>query len=449
MGIFKTYDIRGIYGKEIDTEIAYKVGRAFVRFLGSDSYMVGYDARSHSRELYQSLIEGILDEGGNVCGIGMVSTPLLHFSQIKGGFGGGVMVTASHNPPEYHGFKLYDGRGGSVSYSKGLDKIERIVKEELKDIPEHAGSKGNFSTEDTLQAYIDFLKSKASNGLEGMKLVIDPSNGSSGRVFESLIDALGVNGTIINGEPDGRFPAHGPNPLKPESSGDISAKIRETGADLGAILDGDGDRVLFVDEKGRKIENYFLSSLIAEELLEKHPGASIVYDLIASRVLPERIEELGGRAIVSRVGYTFLYDEMVKNGAIFGSETSGHVYFKVTDTYYTESAAYAVVTLMNLLQKKGKKLSELIEPLKDRYYQSGEINVEIERKEDALKLIGQRFSDGRISRLDGISVVYDDVWFNVRPSNTEPVLRLRLEGKSREIVESTKDEILNLIRQVS
>lgn len=449
MGIFKTYDIRGIYGKEINTDTAYRVGRAFVRFLKSDSYMVGYDARLHSKELYQSLIDGILDEGKDVCGIGMVSTPLLHFSQIKGGFGGGVMVTASHNPPEYHGFKLYDGQGGSVSYSKGLNEIERIVKEELSDIQRGTGSKGNFNNEDTLQGYIDFLKSKVSKGLEGMKLVIDPSNGSSGRVFESLIDAIGVDGTVINGEPDGRFPAHGPNPLKPESSADISAKIRETGADFGAILDGDGDRVLFVDERGQKIENYFLSSLIAEELLEKQPGASIVYDLIASRVLPERIEELGGRAIVSRVGYTFLYDEMVRNGAIFGSETSGHVYFKVTDTYYTESAAYAVVTLMNLLQKKGKRLSELIEPLVGRYYQSGEINVEIERKEDALKLIEQHFSDGEVSKLDGISVAYNDVWFNVRPSNTEPVLRIRLEGRRRETVESKKSEILNLVKQVS
>jgi phosphomannomutase len=223
--------------------------------------------------------------------------------------------------------------------------------------------------------------------------------------------------------------------------------VRAGRADLGVVLDGDGDRILFVDERGEPIENYFLSALIAEELLSRQPGAAIVYDLISSRALPERVRELGGRPAVSRVGYTFVYDKMVETGAVFGAETSGHVYFKVSDTYYTESAAYALAVLLRLLARKGRPLSELVAPLQGRYAQSPETNIEVpdRHKEEALRRVRQRYAGGRIDTLDGVSVEYPDFWFNVRPSNTEPLIRLRLEGVDRGAVEARTREILDLL----
>lgn len=400
--------------------------------------------------MYEALIDGIIDAGGKVTGIGLVSTPQLHFSQMKHGCGGGIMVTASHNPPEYHGFKFYDSSGGSVSYSKGLNKVEEKVLKELAGLKWKQGREkykhqGWYEERDTLDEYLDFICEHAASREYPLKFVVDTSNGSSGRVFEGLIDRLGLNAVVINKEPDGRFPNHSPNPLKEESSVQLAKRVLKEKADFGAILDGDGDRVLFIDEKGEKIENYFLSALIAEALLKEHGGASIVYDLIASRALPERIAELGGNPVVSKVGYTFIYDRMVETGAVFGSETSGHVYFKVTDSYYTESAAYALIMILNLLSKQSKKISELVEPLKVKYYQSGEINVEISDKEKALSLIAERYGDGKVSRLDGISVEFPDFWFNVRPSNTEPVLRIRIEGRNGEAVERVKAELLSLL----
>ncbi len=453
MGIFKTYDVRGIYGKEIDTNIAYRIGMAFSEYLKSDRYMVGYDARLHSQEMYNALIDGIRDSGANVTGIGLVSTPQLHFSQMKYGYGGAVMVTASHNPPEYHGFKFYDSKGGSVSYSKGLNVVEKIVSDKLASQKWQPGKKsgvkrGSFEERDTLEDYIDFIVEGAAFKGHSLKFIVDTTNGSAGRIFKRLIERLNLNATVINEEPDGNFPNHGPNPLKRENSAQLSRRVVEEKADFGAILDGDGDRVLFVDEHGNKIENYFLSALISEELLKNNPGASIVYDLIASKALPERIEELGGKPVVSRVGYTFIYDKMVETKAVFGSETSGHVYFKVTDNYYTESAAYALVTILNLLEERKENISKLVEPLKGRYYQSEEVNIEVKDKEKALSIVEERYKEGRISKLDGVSVGFPDFWFNVRPSNTEPVLRLRLEGRNKSTVESVRDELVKLLKIV-
>lgn len=448
MGVFKTYDIRGIYGSEIDAALAYKVGRAFARYLQKGTYMAGHDARLHSPELYRAVMKGLVDEGSKVKGIGLVSTPQLHFFQIREGYEGGIMVTASHNPPEYHGFKLFDGRGGSISYEKGLKEIEALVAS-MKDDPPRAG--GQFDEGERIDAYIDFIQEAAGKEKIGFKVVIDVGNGSSGRVFRRLSERLGLDALILNGEPDGRFPNRNPNPLKPESRAAAAAKVRETRADLAALLDGDGDRVVFLDERGESIENYFISALIAEELLAYRPGAAVVYDLISSRALPERILQLGGRPVVSRVGYTFIYDAMVAEGAMFGSETSGHVYFKVTDRFYTESAAYALVLLLKLLQKRGKKLSKLVAPLASRYFQSEEINVEIQGKNRVLAKAEKHFTaeGGKISKLDGISVDFDDFWFNIRPSNTEPLIRLRLEAKSREALEKSKEEVIGFLQSLA
>lgn len=444
MGVFKTYDIRGLWGQEIDEELAYKVGRAFARYLKKDSYMIGHDARLHSAELYRALARGLVDEGCRVKGIGLVSTPQLHFFQMREDYDGGVMVTASHNPPEYHGFKLFDGRGGSVSYAKGLSEIETIVAG-LSREPACAG--GQFEEGERIDAYIDFLEEVAGKERLARKVVIDVGNGSSGRVFQRLAERLGLAAVLLNAEPDGRFPNRGPNPLKPESRLQAALKVREEGAALAALLDGDGDRVVFLDERGEAVPNYFIAALLAEELLARRPGGAVVYDLISSRALPERIRELGGRPVVSKVGYTFVYDAMVAEGALFGAETSGHVYFKVTERFYTESAAYALVLLLMLLAKRGKKLSELAAPLAGRYVQSEEINLEIRDKEAALARVEKHFgaAGARLERLDGIGVELEDCWFNIRPSNTEPLLRLRLEARCREALERCTAEVRKLI----
>ena len=443
MGVFKTYDIRGVWGEGIDAALSYRIGRAFARFLGGSRYIVGYDARKHSREMYERVAAGLVDEGKAVTGIGMVSTPLLHHAEMQGKYDGALMVTASHNPPPYQGAKLYDGGGGSVSYAKGLDRVERIANALTGREEKVPG--GSFSETDPVAQYAEFVCSPLGGRRPRSKFVVDVSNGSAGRVFRAVVERLGADALLINEKPDGSFPNHSPNPLEPESMHALSSEVVRRGADFGVILDGDGDRLLFVDEKGQRIENYFLSVLIAEELLQERPGAAVVYDLISSRVLPERIRELGGKPVVSRVGYTFLYDAMVASGAVFGSETSGHVYFRVTERYYTESAAYAMVVLLRLLDRRRGTLSGAIDPLRGRYYQMPETNLEVRDKEGALEAVRRTWGHAELEELDGVSVSLPEYWFNVRPSNTEPVLRVRLEAVDRETAEGAARKLTELL----
>ncbi|OHD73747.1 MAG: hypothetical protein A2177_02980, partial [Spirochaetes bacterium RBG_13_68_11] len=396
MSVFKTYDIRGVYGREIDERLVYRIGRALARHMPALTWLVGHDAREHSPALYRAVAAGLVDEGRAVTGTGLASTPQLHFTQVHKGFAAGVMVTASHNPPQYHGCKVFDGAGGSVSFEKGLDRVERIVAniaapDRVPDRP--------FPVIDSTDEYVAFVADNAGQGrkLAG-RVVIDISNGSAGRVFAGLVERLGIDGTLLNAEPDGRFPNHDPNPLKEESRRQLSAEVLARKADFGVVLDGDGDRILFVDEHGQGIENYFLSCLVAEELLASRPGAPIVYDHISSRVLPERIAELGGTAVMSKVGYTHLYDRMVASGAVFGTETSGHVYFRVSDTYYTESAAWALVTVLGLLARRRSPLSALVDPLRRRYAQAPEINVDVPDKDAALRRVEEAFPGAKIDR---------------------------------------------------
>jgi phosphomannomutase len=442
MEVFKAYDIRGKYGEDIDQSFAYRVGRAFARFCKGFTIIAGFDARLHSHELYDALARGIVDEGKMVHGIGLTSTPCLHFIQIHGGFDGGVMVTASHNPPQYHGFKLFDRDGGSISLDKGLLEIKKLIPD-INDVP--VTQRGKFLEDVSPDPYLDFLTDFWEGRECNLRTVVDVSNGSAGSIFDALVERTGLDITLINAEPDGRFPNHGPNPLEEKNRLQISQKIKELKAHAGAILDGDGDRVLFLDEHGEVIQNYFISVLFAEELLREYPGAAVVYDLISSRVLPEEINALGGIPFVSRVGYTFLYDRMADSDALFGTETSGHAYFRVSEGYYTESAAYAFLLLLKTLMRRAEPLSSCVKPLKERYYQAPEINLEVDDKEAAIHRVEQYFSGVKKEYLDGVSIDGGDFWFNLRPSNTEPLLRLRLEAKERETGEQKCKEILELL----
>ncbi len=446
MGPFHAYDIRGIFGKDIDLDLTYNIGRAIALFLDSGAFIVGYDARRHSRAMYEALIRGLTAQGREVTGIGLCSTPQLHFTQMKQGYACGIMITASHNPPEYHGLKLFGADGGSISYAKGLNRVEGL----LGRLPARTTStEGRFTEIGAEDAYLRFIAGTACGRKYTLKAVVDAANGSAGHIFKRLARELRLDCRVINGEPDGAFPNHQPNPLLPQSRKQIARAVLRDKADVGIVLDGDGDRIIAVDETGTVVENFFLSALIAEKLLQDQPGAAVVYDLISSRVLPEYITRHGGRPIVSRVGYTFIYDAMVSNRAVFGCETSGHVYFKVDETYYTESAAYAFIILLNLLEEKKTPLSGLVAPLKNRFFQAPELNLEVRNKEAALAAIDRTYADAQKDRLDGISIRYPDFWFNVRPSNTEPLLRVRLEAVSRELALEKYRELNDLISQSS
>jgi phosphomannomutase len=460
MAIFKAYDIRGIYGEEINPPLAKAIGRAFARYCPVDSLMIGYDARLHSKTLYEALIEGLTEEGKKVTGIGLVSTPQLHYCQMKKQFPAAIMVTASHNPPQYHGFKFFDNSGGSISYEKGLKEVEVLLKRLSGTTPPPAPTgltakhRALFHEEDRLSDYIDFLIPINTCQKYALKIVVDISNGSAGRVFKELGSRLGIPMQLLNEQPDGRFPNHHPNPLEEASRKQIAQKVLETKADLGVILDGDGDRVIFIDEQGEPVESYFMACLISEELLNKNPGGTIVYDLISSRVLPEYVARLGGKPAISKVGYTFLYDTMVKTGALFGNETSGHVYFKVSPTYYTESAAYALLMVLNILESKGQPLSKLLKPLKEQYAQAPEINLQVKNKDKIIQKIEQVYSSKAkgdhkvtIDKLDGLTITMPNFWFNVRGSNTEPLLRLRLEASTADVAKEQAEEIQELIRE--
>ncbi len=455
MSVFKTYDVRGVWGETIDTPLTYRIGCGCARLLEGTTFLVGHDARIHSKEMYDAFIKGLTDEGRSCEGIGLCSTPQLHYLQYRHRFDAAAMITASHNPPRYHGIKLFDREGGSVSYGRGLEKLEEEV-DRMRDEPERSGAFDRPAVPTAglpsqavptaaLSEYITFLSTAAQGLSFPHRVVIDASNGSAGKVFESLSEVLGLDAILLNIQPDGRFPNHAPNPLEEASRAQTSKAVLEEKADLGAVLDGDGDRIIFFDDRGAVIENYFLSALLAEEVLRLHPGGAIVYDLISSRVLPERIRELKAKPVMSRVGYTFIHELMVTTGAAFGTETSGHVYFKVSDDYYTESAAYALIVLLKLLSRKGKSLSELVDPLRSRYVQAPETNLLVNDKLRALELVEERFGDGEIEKIDGISVSYDDFWFNLRPSNTEPLLRLRLEATGKEIAKVRVAEIVELI----
>jgi phosphomannomutase len=442
MGAFHAYDIRGIFGKDIDTDLTYRIARAAARLLSAQNYMIGYDARLHSPKIYHSVIKGLTDEGKDVTGIGLCSTPQLHFLQMKKGYGCGIMITASHNPPQYHGLKLFDDKGGSVSYDKGLDKIEQMI-DHLP--PVAASAKGQFKEIHLADDYVNFIVQTVSGQKFNTHAIIDAANGSAGHVFKQVCEKLNISFELINGKPDGNFPNHFPNPLLESSRMQVAQRVKKKNADVGVVLDGDGDRIIFVDEKGDAIENYFISALISEELLQHNPGSAIVYDLISSKALPQHIAECGGRPIMSRVGYTFIYDAMVANSAVFGCETSGHVYFKIDDSYYTESAAYAFLVLLKLLEKKRKPLSEHTAPLRGRFYQAPELNIEVDDKQAVLLFIENHYKNAAITKLDGVSIEYADFWFNVRPSNTEPVLRVRLEAVSKERALERYEELKKLI----
>ncbi|MBE6377681.1 MAG: phosphomannomutase/phosphoglucomutase [Lentisphaerae bacterium] len=436
-GIFKAYDIRGIYPADINEDIAYAIGRAYVTFTGAKKIVIGRDMRPHSQQLFDGISKGITDQGADVIDLGLSSTPQSYFANGTLKADGSVMITASHNPGEWNGFKLCKANAVPISGATGIMEIQKIAESKAWSEPE---KKGTVSTFDITGMYGEFLRSFAKIDRK-LKVVVDYANAMGLYEIAGIRDLFDI--VPMYDEMDGTFPNHEANPLKLDTLNDICAKVKEVKADFGAAFDGDADRCGFIDDNGEIIPMDLFTALIAQDILAKGP-ATILYDLRSSRAVKECIEANGGKAIQSRVGHAFIKNQMRENDAVFAGELSGHYYFK--QNFTAESQGLAMIMLANLICAKNQPLHELIAPLK-KYYASGEINSKVADVAPILAEIKAKYTDGHMFELDGISVEYDNWWFNVRSSNTEPLLRLIVEADTKELMEEKRDELLAIIRK--
>jgi len=437
--VFKAYDIRGTYPAQIDVAFARRMGQATAMFLKAHSLVVGHDVRTSSPELTEALIDGILSVGTNVADTGMCSTPFHYFVVGTLEADGGVMVTASHNPPQYNGFKVSRQAVVPVGSETGLADIRQMIESDVA--PPPAKKRGRRIPMDLVDHYIDHVVQGARPGRK-LRVAVDTGNGAAGLYVLPVFRRLPHEILPLYLEPDGRFEHHDPNPMKDENLLDLVDRVRDTEADLGVALDGDGDRVVFVTEDGKRVPNDIMTALVARELIETEPGATIIYDLRSSWVVREEIEAAGGTAIEERVGHAFIKDTMRKHNAVFGGELSGHFYFR--DNFYADSGLMAMVKALNVISQSDQPFSELVKPLL-RYHATGEINFQVTDQDAKLAQIERQFDDGEISHLDGVTVRYDDWWFNVRKSNTEPVVRLTMEARTAERLESAKARVLDVL----
>ena len=435
-GIYKAYDIRGIYPEQLNEEIAEQIGRAYIEFTGAKKVVVGRDMRPHSKPLFDALAKGMTEQGADVINIGLCSTPMSYFANGKLGADGSIIITASHNPGEWNGFKLCKAQAVPISGATGIADIERIVAAKSW---KKSDVKGKITTYDIAPEYGEFLKKHARLNRK-LKVVVDYANAMGSYEIAGIEDLFEI--IPLYKELDGTFPNHEANPLKLDTLDVLREKVRETGADFGAGFDGDADRCGFVDNQGEVIPMDLFTALIAQDILSDGP-ATILYDLRSSWAVKECIEENGGKAIMSRVGHAFIKAQMRQYDAVFAGELSGHYYFR--ENYTAESQGLAFIKLANLICKTGRKVSELVAPLR-KYFASGEINSKVADVPAILAKIKAKYSDGHMFELDGISVEYSDWWFNVRSSNTEPLLRLIVESKTKAQMEAKRDELLALIR---
>jgi phosphomannomutase len=452
-GIFKAYDIRGLYGEQIDADTALQIGRAFARVLSELSGKpttdlrvgLGRDMRLTAPELAARYREGLLIEGADVLDAGQVGTEMLYFLVGSRELDGGLMCTASHNPKAYTGAKLVREGAIALSGDAGIQDIRRTIEQGLdgERPPVDSGTAREVDVYEQFQAAA--LKMIDPGAVAPLKVVVDGGNGMAGPMVGPLLKQLGLDLIETYWTPDGNFPDHEPNPLLPENRTFIIEKVIETGADLGIAWDGDADRCFFIDDTGEFVDGDFLTALLAESLLRKNPGSAILYDVRASWAVPDTVKRAGGEPFINRVGHAFFKTRMREEGSLFGGEVSGHYYFR--DFYCADSGTIPALLILEQLSLTGKRLSELLAPYRERYFISGEINSEVADQQAKMQEIAERYSDAKQSWLDGVSIDYADWHFNVRPSNTEPLLRLCLESlRSHEHMQSARDEVLELIR---
>jgi phosphomannomutase len=439
--IFKAYDIRGIYGQDLNDEIAYLFGRGLVQYLAASTVAVGRDMRKSSPAIAEHLIRGITDQGANAVDLGEISTDSLYFAVGKFGYPAGVIITASHNPPEYNGLKVCRENAIPLSGDEGLRQIKDLMKKGFRDV----SFQGKASQRDILPAFVEHVLGFIEpSKIKPLKIAIDAGNGMAGKIIPDVFRKLPCEIIPMYFELDGSFPNHPANPIEPDNIRDLQAKVKQTGAFLGAAFDGDADRVFLVDENAKPLGGDLITALVARSLLKKEPGATILYNLICSKTVPETIAKYGGKAIRTRVGHALIKPLMKEHNAVFGGEHSGHFYFR--NNYFADSGMIALLVCLELVSEENKNLSKLVAEI-DPYVRSGEINSHVEDIPAKLKEIKEHYKNLQVDELDGITVDGGEFWFNLRPSNTEPLLRMNMESNSPQLLKQKVAEVLELIRR--
>jgi len=441
---FKAYDVRGIYGTEVTEELGYRLGRAYCDLINPTRVVVGHDMRPSSEPLSEALIRGLTEGGTNVTSIGLASTDMMYFTVINEEADGGVVITASHNPAKYNGLKFVREKAIPMGLESGLGEIEERVRDGSFDKP---GRIGQVVKEDVLEDFISFMRGFVDpSRLTPMKVVIDTGNGMGGMIVPRLFEGSPVEIIPLFFELDGTFPNHEANPLLAENRRDLVSKVLEEKADIGIGLDGDSDRAFFIDEKGEYCSADFILGLLSQPVLLAHPGAKIVYDVRCSDYVRDTIKKFGGTAHMGRVGHAYAKNFMRKIGAEFGGEVSGHYYFKYKGAYF-DSGNLTALLLLKILSDRKEQLSEALDET-NNYHISGEINSTVSDPDTVMERIRERYKNsGRMVTIDGISIIGDTWWFNVRQSNTEPLVRLNCEAETGEKMERLRDEVLAVIRQ--
>ncbi|MDH4065976.1 MAG: phosphomannomutase/phosphoglucomutase [Acidobacteriota bacterium] len=445
--VFKAYDVRGLYPSEVTADLFQQLGRAFVAFLGPGTYAVSRDMRTSSPELADAFIAGARLQGGHVIDYGLMGTDMMYYAVAADGLDGGAQITASHNPGQYNGCKLVRAEAFPLSGESGIKEMKEMILGGT--IPPPATVSGSLERRDVLDRYTNHVMGFIdSSTIKPFNVVLDAGSGIAGLVAPPLFDRLPCHTTRLCFEVDGTFPNHEANPLIEENRRDITAKVIEERADAGIAWDGDADRCFFLDGTGEFIAGDFITALLAEAFLMKHPGSTIIYDVRASYAVKDVVARYGGRALMNRVGHAFIKRRMREEDAIFGGEVTGHYYFR--DNFYADNGFIPALLMLELMSKKGLSLRDLLQPLRERYFISGEINTTVASMHAVpakIESLAKAYGHGHVYRLDGISVEFDDWHFNVRASNTEPLLRLNLEGQTPEIMEKRRDEVLAIIRE--
>jgi phosphomannomutase len=444
--IFKAYDIRGLYPSEINEDVARQIGRGFVAYLKASRIGVSRDMRLSSPALAAAFIEGAREQGANVIDYEMAATDMMYFAVAKDDLEGGAQVTASHNPKEYNGVKMVRRGAEPLSGDAGLGEIRDMILNDR--LPAPAATRGSVTRSDILPAYVKKILSFIDPAIiKPFNVVLDAGSGMAGLVAPELFERLPCRTTRLCFRIDGNFPTHEANPLIEENRRDITAEVARQKADVGIAWDGDADRCFFLDGTGEFISGDFITALLAEAFLLKYPGSTIIYDLRASRAVKDVVERMGGRALMNRVGHAYIKQRMRQEDAVFAGEVTGHYYFR--DFHYADNGFIPALLMLELMSKKNKSLRDLLQPLRERYFISGEINTKLRSMDEVpakLDAIAMRYKDAQVGHLDGVSVDYSDWHFNVRASNTEPLLRLNLEATSPETMAKKRDEVLGIIR---
>jgi phosphomannomutase len=438
--IFKAYDIRGTVPDQLDADIAGRVGAAFARFTGAESIVLARDMRESGVELSRAFAQGAADQGVDVVDLGLASTDLVYYA--AGTLDRpGAMFTASHNPARYNGIKLCLSGARPVGQDTGLDEIRRLVE---TGVPAHHDGKGQITSRDLIDDYAAHVRGFVDrSSLRPLKVVADTANGMGGLVVPRVFEGLPFELELLFPELDGSFPNHPADPIQPENLKDLQARVLQTHADVGLAFDGDADRVFLVDERAQPVSGSLTTAMVAKAMLEKHPGSVIIHNLICSRAVREVIIENGGTPVQTRVGHSFIKSVMAETGAVFGGEHSGHYYFR--DNFRADSGLIAALVILELLSKARLPLSEVRRPF-ERYADSGEINTEVDDPLAVMERVARVYAACRQERIDGLTVDGGEWWFNLRPSNTEPLLRLNLEAPTRDDCDRRVDEVLAVIR---